>query len=79
MRIAFLKSTYKEGTATINDYVKEISGGKFWFNPILLGDNTTGVYSFRLDKDCSDAQGVHPGWPFWEFDYDMTQNSDFLL
>ena len=69
--ILFGTGSYKEGTATINDYFKEISGGRFWFNPILLGDNTTGVYSFRLDKDYSDAQGIHPGWPFFEHDYDM--------
>ena len=67
----FGTGTQDDGTASINDYYKEISYGNFYFNPILIGDNTTGVYSFRLDKDYSDDQGLHPEWPFFEFNYDM--------
>lgn len=67
----FGTGTQKRGTASINDYFKEISYGKFYFNPILIGDNITGVYSFHLDKDYTDKQGRHPEWPFFEFNYDM--------
>ena len=67
----FGTGTRDSGTASINDYFREISYDKFYFNPILLGDNTTGVYSFHLDKDYSDEQGRHPEWPFFEFNYDM--------
>lgn len=67
----FGTGTLENETASINDYFKEISYGKFYFNPILFGGNTTGVYSFHLDKDYTDDQGNHPEWPFFEFNYDM--------
>lgn len=60
-------------TASINDYLKEISNGQFYYNPILIGDNTTGVYSFHFDKDYTDDQGLHPEYDFFEFDYDLAQ------
>jgi len=59
-----------DGTASINDFYKDMSGGKFYFNPVLLGDNTTGVYSFRLEKNYSDAQWVHDDYPYFDFSYD---------
>lgn len=67
----FGTGTRENETASINDYYREISYGKFYFNPILIGGNTTGVYSFHLDKDYSDDQGRHAEWPFFEFNYDM--------
>ena len=59
------------GTTSGNDNFQEISGGKFKFTPVLLGDNTTGVYTFHMDKDYSYDQGVHPEYSYFEFNYDM--------
>lgn len=59
------------GVSSVNDYFQEISGGKFKFTPVLLGDNTTGVYTFHLDKDYSDEQGLHAEYPFFEYSYDV--------
>ena len=39
------------GNPTINGYFKEMSNGKFYFKPVLLGDNKTGVYSFHFDEE----------------------------
>ena len=69
----FGTGTVADGTASVNDYFREISGGKCFFTPILLGDNTTGVYTFHMDKDYSDKQFVHPEYPFFDFSYDVAQ------
>lgn len=55
---------------SVNDYFLEVSNGQFWYEPVLLGDNTTGVYSFRLDKDYSDQQAIHSEYAFFDFSYD---------
>ncbi|MBQ2836248.1 MAG: InlB B-repeat-containing protein [Clostridia bacterium] len=39
-----------EQTWSVNDFYKENSNGKFYFNPILIGDNTTGIYPIRFNK-----------------------------
>jgi len=67
----FGHGTIPEKTASINDFYKEMSGGKFYLSPVLLGDNKTGVYSIRLDKDYSDQQFVHPEYEFFDFSYDL--------
>ena len=77
----FGTGTIEEGTASVNDYLKEISGGKFYYNPILVGDNTTGVYSFHFDKNFSDEEGYWPNDGLYddnhfygtENEYDMAQ------
>lgn len=69
----FGTGTIEDETASINDYLKEISNGQFYYNPILIGDNTTGVYSFHFDKEYSDEQFVHPEYAFFDFSYDMAQ------
>jgi M6 family metalloprotease-like protein len=63
--------SFEDGEASVNDFFKDMSGGKFWWDPILLGDNTTGVYSFHFDKDYDwENTGQHPEWPIYEFTYD---------
>ena len=74
----FGTGSYEQGTASINDYFKEISQGLFSFAPVLLDDNTTGVYSFHLDKEYSDEQGLHQEWPFFEYLYDVMHALDSL-
>jgi len=69
--LIFGTGTLEDGTASVNDYYREMSGDRFYFQPVLLDGNSTGVYSFSLDKDYSDEQGLHPEWPFFEFNYDM--------
>ena len=69
----FGTGTMEDGTASVNDYFMEVSGGKFRFAPVLLGDNTTGVYTFHLDKKYTDAQGLHSEYPFFEFNYDTAK------
>lgn len=66
----FGTGSYEQGTASINDYFKEISNGNFYFNPILLDGSSTGVYSFHLNKDYSDEQRLYPEWPYHDFNYD---------
>ena len=39
-----------EQTWSVNDFYKENSNGKFYFDPVLIGDNTTGIYPIRLNK-----------------------------
>lgn len=39
-----------EQTWSVNDFYKENSNGKFYFNPILIGNNTTGIYPIRFNK-----------------------------
>lgn len=75
----FGTGTLQKNTASINDYFKEISNGKFYFNPVLLGNNKTGVYSFHLDKDYSNNQGLHPEYAFFEFNYDLANSMDKLI
>ena len=67
----FGSGSIEDGTATVNDYFKEVSGGKFFFTPVLLPGNTTGVYTFHLDKDYSDEQFVHKEYSFFDYDYDF--------
>jgi len=67
----FGTGTMDADTASIDDYYKELSGGKFYFKPITVGDNKSGVYTFHLNKDYSDVQGTNPGWPFHDFSYDV--------
>ncbi len=67
----FGTGTQEEGTASVNDYFQEVSNGKFRFVPILLGDNSTGVYTFHLNKEYSDEQFIHPEYPFFDFSYDL--------
>lgn len=74
----FGSGTISGGTASVNDYFKEISNGKFYYEPVLLGDNTTGVYSVHLDKDYTDEQALHPEYPFFEFSYDLAGVVDDL-
>ena len=69
--LIFGTGVYEDGDASINDFFREMSGGKFWWNPVLLGDSATGVYSYHLNKDYSDMQGLHPEWPYFEYEYDM--------
>lgn len=37
-------------TWSINDYYKENSSGKFYFKPVLIGDNESGIYPIRFNK-----------------------------
>ena len=37
-------------TWSVNDFYKENSNGDFYFNPIVLDDNETGIYPIRLNK-----------------------------
>lgn len=74
----FGHGTIEGKDATVNDYFREMSNGKCWFNPVLVGDNTTGVYSVHLDKDYSDDQGRHEEYPFFEFNYDFAHVMDEL-
>ncbi len=46
----FGTGTIDDQTWSINDYFKEISNGKFYFNPILIGDNKTGIYTIKFNK-----------------------------
>ena len=67
----FGTGSIEDGTASVNDYFKEVSGGKFSFTPVLLPGNSTGVYTFHLDKNYSDEQFIHEEYPFFDFDYDL--------
>lgn len=58
-------------TASVNDYFKEISKNEFYFEPIYIGDNTTGVYSFHLDKDYSDDQYYKDNYFAFDFKHDI--------
>jgi len=62
--------------ASINDYLKEISKGKFYYEPTLLGDNNTGVYVVNVDNSYSYAQGNK--FDFFDFQYDIAQAMDSL-
>lgn len=75
----FGSGTIKDGTASVNDYFKEISNGEFYFEPVLLGDNTTGIYTVKLDKAYSDAQFIHEDYPFFDFDVDIATAIDGLV
>ena len=46
----FGSGNIEEQTWSINDFFKENSNGKFYFSPILIGENTTGIYPIRLNK-----------------------------
>ncbi len=80
----FGTGNYSDGTSSINDYFKEISNGKFYFEPILLGDNKTGVYSVNLDKEYTDRQNVkgengNPSYNGFEADYDAMKALNTLI
>lgn len=72
----FGSGSIKNNDASINDYLKEISNGKFYFEPVLLGNNKTGVYTVNLNKSYSDEQGLHYNFPFHEFTYDIATAMD---
>ena len=67
------------GEASVNDYFREVSQGRFWFEPISVGDNTTGVHIVHLDKDYSDEQLCHEDYPFFDFSYDAALVLDELI
>lgn len=46
----FGSGNIEQQTWSVNDFYKENSNGKFYFNPILIGDNTTGIYPIRFNK-----------------------------
>jgi len=46
----FGSGNIEEQTWSVNNFYKENSNGKFYFNPILIGDNTTGIYPIRFNK-----------------------------
>ena len=75
----FGSGSIEDKTASVNDYFKEVSNGKFYFNPVLVGSNQTGVYSFHLDKDYSDEQGLHSEYPSFEFKYDIAHAMEELV
>ena len=76
----FGSGTKEEGTASVNDYFKEISNGRFSLKPVLSEKNKTGVYTFHLNKKYTDAQGLegNNGYPFFDFDYDVAKCMDKL-
>lgn len=47
----FATGTIEDGTYTVNDYFKEVSNGQFFYKPIVLNGNTTGVYPLYLDEN----------------------------
>lgn len=69
----------EDGTASINDYFKEISNGKFYFEPVYVGGNTSGVYNVNLDKAYSDKQYANPDYPYFVFDVDIAMAIDDLV
>lgn len=75
----FGTGTIEEQTASINDYIKEISNGKFYYEPVFIGGNTTGVYNVMLDKTYSDAQFIHKEYPYFDFHYDLAHAMDNLI
>ena len=76
----FGSGSMEHGAASVNDYFKEISNGRFSLKPVLLGKNKTGVYTFHLNKNYTDAQGLegNNGYPFFDFDYDVAKCMDEL-
>lgn len=58
------------GELSVNGYFNEVSQGRFRFEPLLVGDNTTGVHVVHLDKDYSFEQLCHDDYPFFDFSYD---------
>jgi len=74
----FGSGSIEEGTASINDYFKEISNGEFYFEPVLLGNNTSGVYNIELDKSYSDMQFIHEDYPYFDFQVDIAKAIDEL-
>ena len=46
----FGSGNIEEQTWSVNDFYKENSNGNFYFNPILIGNNTTGIYPIRINK-----------------------------
>ena len=67
----FGSGSIEKETASINDYFKENSHGQFYFEPIKLGENKTGVYSIHLDKNYSDEQDPEASWPYQDYKYDL--------
>lgn len=47
----FGSGTIEDQTWSINDYYKENSNGKFYFKPLLIGENKTGIYPVKLNKN----------------------------
>ena len=47
----FASGAVEDGTYTVNDYFKEISNGQFYYKPIVLNGNTTGIYPLYLDEN----------------------------
>lgn len=75
----FGTGSIEDGTASVNDYFKEMSNGEFYFEPVLLGDNTTGIYTVKLDKAYSDAQLIHEDYPYFDFEVDIAKAMDDLV
>lgn len=46
----FGSGNINQQTWSVNDFYKENSKSKFYFNPILIEDNVTGIYPIRLNK-----------------------------
>lgn len=67
------------GQPSANDYFKEVSQGRFWFEPIGVGENSSGVHIVHLDKDYSFDQNCHADYPFFDFSYDAALALDELI
>lgn len=63
---------------SVNDYFKEVSQGKFWFEPLCVGDNTSGIHVVNLDKNFSDKQGFKD-YGFFDFSRDGAKAMDKLV
>ena len=68
-----------DGAPSANGYFREVSQGQFWFEPIRVGDNTSGVHVVHLDKDYSFEQFCHEDYAFFDFSYDAALVMDELI
>lgn len=68
-----------DGAPSANGYFREVSQGRFWFEPIRVGDNSSGVHVVHLDKDYSFEQFCHEDYAFFDFSYDAALVLDELI
>jgi len=57
-QLVFGTGSLQNRNPSINDFYKENSNGQFYYNPVLLGNNTTGIYTVHIDRNLENAPDV---------------------
>ena len=50
-QLIFGTGNLQDKNLTVNDFYRENSNDKFYFNPVLFGENTTGIYTFNIGRE----------------------------